>query len=168
MKNYIIGALIATVIALSSFLYKYSVNDTNKTFSLPLSTDEIKTDGTPKLLLLVFFSRNNCRDCLGIIDVLNNMPSSQFIVRGVIPDKELENIEEVRTITNAVFPIQGEKKFKNFTPKYSPAIVGASVKGDLFFILPGVPGGRDCTEMFLYSLYYKLQNYLPKSPAKKN
>ncbi len=96
MKNYIIGALIAIIIALSSFLYKYSVNGTSNTLSVPLSKEEIKTDGTPKLLLLVFFSRKNCSDCLGIIDVLNNMPSSQFIVRGVIPDNELESIEEVK------------------------------------------------------------------------
>lgn len=159
MKNYIIGALVVVIFALSSLIYKFHVLE-NKTLSVtyPLEVEEF--DRSPKLYLYVFFSKKNCQDCLGIIEVLNVLPPSQFAVKGVVPDKELEDIKEIRTITGATFSIEGDEKFRKIIPKYTPAVVGLSKKSDLFFILPGVPGEMEYLEKFLYSVYQKVYPFL--------
>jgi hypothetical protein len=159
MKNYIIGALIVVILALSSLIYKYHTSE-NKTLSVTYPVEVEESDNSPKLYLYVFFSKKNCQDCLGIIGVLNVLPPSQFVVKGVVPDKELEDIKEIRAITGANFPIEGDEKFKKLIPKYTPAVVGLSKKSDLFFIIPGVPGEKDYLEKFLYSVYQKVFSFL--------
>jgi hypothetical protein len=159
MKNYIIGTLIVVILALSSLIYKYHTTE-NKTLSVLYPIEFEEASESPILNLYVFFSKKNCKDCLGIIEVLNELPTSEFVVKGVVPDYELEDINEIRSITGATFSIEGDKKFRNLIPKYTPAIVGLSKKSDLFFILPGVPGEKDYLERFLNSIYQKVYPYL--------
>ena len=159
MKKYIIGAIIVVILAISSLFYKYHTT-TGKTLSVNYPVEVQKADKSPKLYLYVFFSKKNCKDCLEIIDSLNRLPPSRFIVKGVVPSNEFEGIQEVRAITGAAFPIEDDSNFKNLIPKYTPAVVGLSKKSDLFFILPGVPGGRDYLERYLYSFYQKVYSYL--------
>jgi hypothetical protein len=159
MKNYIIGTLIVVILALSSLIYKYNTTE-NKTLSVVYPLELEESNQSPILHLYVFFSKKNCQDCLGIIEVLNVLPKSEFVVKGVVPDYELEYINEIRSITGATFSIEGDKKFKNLIPKYTPAVVGLSKKSDLFFILPGVPGEKDYLGKFLYSVYQKVYPYL--------
>ncbi len=159
MKNYVIGALIVVILVLSSLLYKYHTTE-NKTLSVVYPVEFEEPDKSPKLHLYVFFSKKNCQDCLGIIEVLNVLPPSQFTVKGVVPDKELDDIKEIRSITGATFSIEGDKKFRKLIPKYTPAVAGLSKKSDLVFILPGVPGEKEYLEKFLYSFYQKVYPFL--------
>jgi hypothetical protein len=159
MKNYVIGALIVVILALLSLIYKYHTTE-NKTLSVVYPVEFEESDKNPKLYLYVFFSKKNCQDCLGIIEVLNALPQSQFVVKGVVPDNDLEDIKEIRSITGATFSIEGDEKFRKLIPKYTPAIVGLSKKSDLFFILPGIPGEKDYLEMFLYSVSQKVYSFL--------
>lgn len=159
MKNYVIGALIVVILSLSSLIYKYNTIE-NKSFSGVYPVEFKESDKGPKLYLYVFFSKKNCHDCLGIIEILNVLPSSQFVVKGVVPADELEDIKEIRSITGATFSIEGDEKFRKLIPKYTPSVVGLSKKSDFFFILPGVPGEKDYLEKFLYSFYHKVYPFL--------
>lgn len=159
MKNYVIAVLIVIILALSSLIYKYKTTE-SKILSVVYPLEFVESNQSPKLYLYVFFSKKNCQDCLGIIEVINMLPPSQFVVKGVVPENEFENIKEIRTITGATFPIVGEGRFKTLIPKYTPSVVGLSKKSDLFFILPGVPGEKDYLEKFLYSVYQKVYPYL--------
>jgi len=118
-----------------------------------------KESNPPSLRLFVFFSKNNCASCLEIIDALNELPSSYFKVVGVVPDNESKNIKEIRSLTGAIFPIEGQSKFKNFLPRYMPSIVGVTRKNEIFFILPGVPGEKDYLFKFLDEIYNRIYNY---------
>jgi hypothetical protein len=95
MKNYVIAVLIVVILALSSLIYKY-YNTENKTLSVVYPVEFEELDKGPKLYLYVFFSKKNCQDCLGIIEVLNVLPRSQFVVKGVVPDNELKEIDGAR------------------------------------------------------------------------
>lgn len=159
MKNYIIGLLIVVILVLSSLVYKFHTT-ANKTLSVIYPVEINKLNRNPKLNLFVFFSKKNCQDCLGIVDVLNNLPPSQFVIRGIIPENELKDTREIRSKTGATFPIEGEQRFDKLIPKYTPSIVGVSDKSDLFFIIPGVPGEKDYLERFLNSFYQKVYTYL--------
>ncbi len=160
MNKYIIGTLLVIILALSSYIYKDRNLKKNQSLSPSLRIEFSSEDKNPRMYLFVFFSKKNCRDCLEIIDVLNELPSSYFVVRGIVPDSELKKINEIRWVTGAAFPIDGQSKFKNFKPVYTPSIVGASRKGEVFFVLAGVPGEKEYLSKFLDSIYNKLYNYL--------
>jgi hypothetical protein len=83
-----------------------------------------------------------------------------FVVRGVVPENEMQDINELRNITGAVFPIKSQSKYKNLVPIYTPSVIGVSKKSDLFFVLPGVPGEKDYLGQFLDSIYAKVYPYL--------
>jgi hypothetical protein len=165
MKNYIIGALACIIMAMGTIIYKNPTNvKKNLAVQYPLELRKAsplsKSTENPKLYLYVFFSKGNCRDCLGIIEVLNELPPTYFFIKGVVPKREYNNIEEIRAITGATFPIESDQMFKGLIPQYTPALVGLSKKSDLFFIIPGVPGEKEYLESFLNSIYHKVYSYL--------
>jgi hypothetical protein len=154
MKNYIIGVLVVIMVVLSSLLYKQNKTSVPKRF--PDLEEAKKGEVEVPLILYVFFSKRNCLDCMEGIQALNNLPP-HFIVRGVVPKKELEEEKELRAITGAEFPLMSVSKFKKYIPWYTPSIMGVSpIDGRIIFTLPGVPGEKEYLENFLESLYSKL------------
>jgi hypothetical protein len=154
MKNYIIGVLVVIIVALSSLLYKQNKTTIPKRF--PALEEVNKGDAEVPLILYVFFSKKNCLDCMEGIQALNNLPP-HFIVRGIVPKKELEDKKELRGITGAEFPLLPAEKYRKYLPWYTPCIMGVSpIDGKIIFTLPGVPGEKEYLENFLESLYSKL------------
>jgi len=161
MKNYVIGLLAVVIVVLASILYKEKYSLRNR-FPLPeeMSTFETKAP----LILFVFFSKNNCPDCLEIIDVLNNLPP-HFAVFGIVPENELRDENELRRITKAAFPLMSVSKYREHIPWYAPTVVGVSpVNGDILFTLPGVPGEKAYLGSFLDALYTKIYPILLTAP----
>ncbi|MCX6578923.1 MAG: hypothetical protein NT166_01910 [Candidatus Aminicenantes bacterium] len=153
MKNYIIGVLGVVILVFASIIYKEKLSPRNS-FPLPEETSSFETKAS--LILFVFFSKNNCPDCLEIIDVLNQLPS-HFVVFGIVPENELKDEKELRRITKAAFPLLSVSRYREHITWYAPTIVGVSpVNGDIFFTLPGVPGEKAYLGIFLESLYNKV------------
>lgn len=153
MKNYMIGMLAVIILVLLSLLYKES--RTPAALKFPVMETPTKTDVEVPLFLYVFFKKNNCVDCMGFIEVLNNLPA-QFIVTGIVHENELKNEMELRQKSGAKFPLISSEKYKKFMPWYSPATIGVSPYGNILFVLPGVPGEKEYLKIFLNSLYAKL------------
>lgn len=153
MENYIIGLLIVIIIVCISIIYK---DKTQRPYSgFPIAKAGKDENGSVAMYLFVFFSKRNCRDCLEYIEALNHLPP-EFNVIGVVSKAELENEKELRSLTKAAFPLISNPKFKKFIPLYSPTTVGVSPKGNILFVLPGVPGEKEYLTNFLFSLYTKL------------
>jgi len=104
--------------------------------------------------LIFYFSINNCYPCLDDIDTLNQL-SNQYKIIGLIPEEELLIEEEVRRVTGALFELKSNKKYKKFRPNYSPSLFGINKKGEIFFVLPGVPGENAYLRQFLESFLHK-------------
>jgi hypothetical protein len=154
MKNYIIGVLVVIIVVLSSLLYKQNKTSFPKRF--PALEEAKKGDAEVPLILYVFFSKRNCLDCMEVMEVLNKLPP-HFIVRGILPKKELEDEKELRGITGAEFPLMRVSEYKKYIPWYTPSIVGVSpIDGRIIFTLPGVPGEKEYLKNFMESLYNKL------------
>lgn len=166
MKNYIIGVLIVAVLAVSSSYYKYYTHTQippKKTLEISFVVGDGSTDKKSKdkkLYLYAFFSKNNCSDCMKSLEVLNGLPTSMFVVKGLVPDHELSDLSSVLEKTHVEFPIEGQSKLPTLLPQYTPTVVGVTRKGTLLCVIPGVPGEQNYIEQFLYSLYYKSYNNL--------
>jgi hypothetical protein len=152
MKNYIIGLLLVIILVFASLFYKEKTRLRYAAFPIV----ETKGSDSVNLHLYVFFSKQNCIPCLDYIKELNELPQEIKVV-GVVPDFELKDEAILRELTGATFPLIGNSRFKNFIPLYSPTTVGVSTKGEIYFVLPGVPGEKEYIESFLMNLYYKLQ-----------
>ena len=167
MKNYIIGVLVVIILVLSSLLYRQNQTTIPKRFP-PLKEAATAKTEVP-LVLYIFFKKNNCRDCLEVMQSLNDLPP-HFLVVGIVPQKDLEDEKELRSITGAEFPIRGPAGLERYVPWYTPSIVGASpVTGEIIFTLPGVPGSKQYVFNFLESLYEKAYPvFLQEREANKN
>jgi len=164
MKNYVIGIMIISIIFLGSLIYRESKILNFENF--PVKTNVKEIDSEPRLFLYLFFSKRNCHDCLGIIEVLNKLPS-QFKVIGIVPNIEMRNEIELRRITGATFPLEPlTKKYSTFLPNYTPTLFGAGYNGKIYFILPGVPNEKEYLEKFLTDFYVKaFQILIPTKPS---
>jgi hypothetical protein len=152
MKNYIIGLLMVIILVFASLFYKEKTRLRYAAFPIV----ETKANDNVNLHLYVFFSKQNCTPCLEYIKELNELPP-EIKVFGVAPDFELKDEAILRELTGAAFPLIGNSRFKNFIPIYSPTTVGVSTNGEIYFVLPGVPGEKEYIESFLMNLYFKLQ-----------
>ena len=156
MKKYIIGVMAALIIMLASFIFKYENNQSITRDLFPISNTEkqrVKVD--VPMFIFVFFKQNNCHDCLQFIESLNQLPS-YFVVTGIVPEQELKNEKELRQITGANFPLKSITNYRKFIPRFSPSIVGVSPYGDIYFVLPGVPGEKAYLQEFLLNFYGKV------------
>lgn len=158
MKNYIIAILSVCLLISISFIYKI---EQKKTFdSFPGSHQDKKIEEVENpLYLYFFFSGTNCMDCLEIIEVLNALPE-QFIVFGVIPNKELKNEAELRASSGAAFDFQSAKDFKKYAPHYWPTLIGVSKGNKVMFVLPGVPNEKEYLLNFLEEFYQEAYRIL--------
>ncbi len=160
MKNGIIGLMAVIILVLISMQYKHTGTSIYKHFPLVEAADGKAVD--VPLYLYIFFTRNNCRDCLEIIEVLNHLPS-QFFVIGVVPRADLEAEQEVRAATGADFPFISVDGYKKYIPPYAPSILGLSQEGKIFFVLPAVPNEKKYFEEFLETFYLKAYTSLASS-----
>lgn len=161
MKNYIIGLLSIVILVLLSYGYKNSRNSVLQGF--PVEKVEGHLGDHPTLHLFLFFSGDDCSNCLEVIDVLNNLPS-QFIVTGIVPIKDLANENELREKTKARFDlISFNNSHKRFFPNYSPSMFGVGEDGRIYFVIPGVPEEKEYFENFLVNLYGRILPLLIKN-----
>lgn len=166
LKNYVIGTLLVAILILVSIMIK---NDRSLGIPFPVHEDaKVRAaDIEIPLFLYVFFSQRNCRDCMEVLDVLNNLPP-RFIVTGVVPGSELKDEKKLRALTGAAFPLIPFSEFsKKHIPWYAPTIIGVSPKGKIIFSLPGVPGEKEYMETFLESLYEKTYPYFLNDQARE-
>jgi hypothetical protein len=152
MKNWVIVLLIVVIFVLLSFLYRKDQEKIYYNFPLNDVTDEEFVEN--RFYLFLFFSKQNCKPCLEVIEELNRLPE-QFQVFGIVPEDELIDEKELREITGARFTLKSAKKFKKFTPIYAPTLIGVSKHNKIFFIIPGVPNEFEYLEQFLNSFYEK-------------
>jgi len=154
MKNYVIGFLVVCLVVMGTLIYKLSKTNVLDKFPIEQSLEK-NISGEPNFYIFIFFSIKNCSVCLESIKVLNEL-QSPFIVTGVVPENELKNETEIRSATGATFKLVSFKEsYKKFNPHYSPTIFGVSVKGDILFIIPGVPGQKEYLYDFLVEFYGK-------------
>ncbi len=152
MKNYLIVFLMVVILALTSIIYKNSKSSIYDDFPLKkISTADVDAP----LFLYVFFSKNNCSDCMQVIDVLNQLPI-QYKVVGVVPGNELEKESELRRMTKVEFQLISLEQYKKYVPPYAPSILGISQKGKIYFILPGVPKAKEYLQKFLAEFHHKV------------
>jgi hypothetical protein len=78
----------------------------------------------------------------------------EYIVRGIIPDEEIEDSEKIKEITGARFEFEPVSKYKKFRPPISPCLVGVSKEKVILFVLPSVPDQEKYLQEFLGSFYY--------------
>ena len=158
MKNYIIAFLAVALLVSISFIYRCEQKHSFNNF--PGSHQEtIKDDLENPFFLYFFFSGTNCMDCLEMIEVLNNLPE-QFIVTGVVPDKELKNETELRAKSSSTFDLIGAKNFKKYSPHYWPTLIGVSKGNRIMFVLPGVPNEKEYLLNFLEEFYKEAYSIL--------
>jgi len=101
-----------------------------------------------KIYLIFFFSGQNCPPCLEIIDSLNHLgPPCQVI--GLVPREELKSASRLRNLLGVKFELFPLEEFSRFRPNYYPSLFGMNKKGDILFILPGLPGGKTYFSTFL-------------------
>jgi hypothetical protein len=152
MKNYVIVLLTVLVVVLTSFLYKGNKEKLYDNF--PIERLEDPNVEIP-FHIYIFFSKGDCPPCLEIINVLNQLPA-QFKVTGIIPENELGDIKEIRQSTGATFKLIGRGRFARYIPNYTPTLLGMSESGQIFFVLPSVPGQNGFVEKFLNQFYNKI------------
>ncbi len=150
-KNLIILVLICSLIVVLSFCYKYYKLSLYSEF--PLEPESTRNYEIFPLHLFLYFHSHDCPQCLRVINVLSNLPP-QYIVRGIIPDEEIEDSEKIKEITGARFEFDPVSKYRKFTPPISPCLIGVSREKVILFVLPSVPGQEKYLQEFIESFYY--------------
>jgi hypothetical protein len=158
----ILKAILVVVIMLflSSIIYRQGVTPIMVDF--PIERLRQRPAGDARLSLILFFSMNNCRSCLKVIDFLNK-PYERVQVAGIVPEQEMQFINEIRLTTGADFPIYSLKKWKRYDPIYAPTLYGVGPDGNIYFILPCVGLEESYLPSFL-SEFIRKANYLLRSP----
>jgi hypothetical protein len=152
MKNYFIVFLVACVAVSISFIYKQG--NQKPLHHFPITEFPKMVNIENPLYLVLFFSIQNYKDCLGGIDILNSL-KSPYIVYGLVPPDEQKNENHLRGVTGAKFKIFSGEKFKRFAPIYAPTLFGVSQKGRILFVLPGIPNQKEYLQNFLTTIYNK-------------
>lgn len=160
MKKYIIGTVIAIIILLSSIVYRNSVSPFFR-YTVPVSEEMKNTKVEIPIFIYVFLSKQDCTDCMEMIETLNGLPG-HFVVIGIVNEHDLADEVDLRIHTGVAFPLISSAKYKKYAPWYSPSIIGTTSYGDILFILPGVPGGKKYIIDYLEAIYRKTYPILLK------
>lgn len=161
MKNYVLILLVGGLVFLGSVVYKYKTSSLFDHFPVELLRKE---GDDPQIYLVLFFSSRNCLPCLEIILTLNQLPEKYKVI-GLVPEEDLQFEEELREITRAKFELRSLKKFKKYIPNYAPTLIGLNQAGEIFFVLPGVPGENAYLREFLESFLHRAKPLLVKEEA---
>jgi hypothetical protein len=121
------------ILFLSSLIYREKV--TPITVNFPIKQLEQESSAKIELNLILFFSLKNCPPCLRVIDILNNHPEGSRVI-GIVPEKELPLLDEIRQATGARFPIYSARKLRKYWPVYAPTLYGIGPDGTIYFMLP--------------------------------
>jgi hypothetical protein len=135
MKRLLMVLAGVIILYLSSIIYRKNI--TPITTHFPTKSLGEETGGGIQLNIVLFFSMNNCRPCLKVIDFLNHPPEG-VRVAGIVPEKEMRLVSEIRQTTGAGFPILSFKGWGRYHPNYAPTLFGVGPDGNIYFILPCV------------------------------
>ncbi|RLE00361.1 MAG: hypothetical protein DRJ11_11825 [Candidatus Aminicenantes bacterium] len=162
MRKLLIILIGVIILYLSSIIYREKTTPVTTTFPLKHLGEEPKSEA--KLNLILFFSMNNCPPCLKVIDFLNQPPEGVRVV-GIIPEKEIHLLSEIRQTTGAAFPIYGVKQWKRYRPIYAPTLFGVGGNGIIYFMLPCV--GLEETYLPVYlDEFMRKARYLLQAPKR--
>lgn len=151
------------ILYLSSIIYREKTAPLTTNF--PLKHLGKEHEGKAKLNLILFFSMKNCPPCLKVIDFLNEPPDG-VKVAGIIPEREIPLLSEIRHTTGAGFPIYSVKQWKRYRPIYAPTLFGVGADGIIYFMLPCV--GLEETYLSVYlDEFMRKARYLLQAPRKK-
>lgn len=157
MKKLLLILAGVVVLFLSSLLYREKVKPITVNFPTRQLEQEPSTE--KKLNLVLFFSIKNCPPCLRVVDFLNNAPEGTRAF-GVVPEKELLFLDEIRQITGVRFPVYGSSKFKKYCPVYAPTLYGVGPDGIIYFMIPCTGIEQDflpgCLSEFVKKAFYLL------------
>jgi len=142
-------SILALAVALS-FLYRFGLCP-HRLVDFPVLEDQKKINSP--FSLYFFFSRHSCPACMEMADVLNRL-TDDFPIVGVVPGNESVSLDSLKQ-KYRFRVIVLDRKLKRFLPLHSPSLVGVTSRGQVLFILPGVPGQARYLEDFLFALYQK-------------
>lgn len=151
------------ILFLSSIIYRERITPVTTHFPVKRLGEELR--GEVKLNLILYFSMKNCSPCLKVIDFLNEPPDGVRVV-GIVPEKEIQILNEIRQTTGADFPIYSVKRWKRYSPIYAPTLFGVGPDGIIYFMLPCVGLEEIYLAEYLAEFMRKAQ-YLLRAPGKK-
>lgn len=123
------------ILYLSSIIYRERVTPVTTNFPVKHLGEEF--GGEIKLNLVLFFSMKNCPPCLKVINFLNEPPEGVRVI-GIVPEKEVQLLSEIKQATRAGFPIYSFKRWRRYHPIYAPTLFGVGPDGNIYFVLPCV------------------------------
>lgn len=119
------------------------------------------------IILLLFFSKNNCSDCLhSVFNILIKLPS-YFYCYGVVPNKNSNFPPEYFDKIGFKTKIFEYPKLADDSTHIYPSLAGFKKNGDLIFVLPLSYIGSQILEEYLYSLYYNNVGFDPSTSIAK-
>ncbi|MGD2085962.1 MAG: hypothetical protein PVH61_07250 [Candidatus Aminicenantes bacterium] len=152
MKNLVITFLAVCLAVSLTFIYKIESKKPLRQFPTTWLHENQEIENP--LFLILYFSIQNCKECLGMIEILNQL-NAPFVVYGIVPPNELKNEQELRRNTGAAFRLLPYDKFNLYAPIYAPTLMGVSKKGHIHFIIPGLPDQAENLENFIITFYNK-------------
>lgn len=156
-KNLAIIFLAICLLVSLSFIYK--LNKTYPFYNFPVSKLKSETEIENPLYLLLFFSKTNCRGCLEIIELINQL-KPPFIVYGIVPGKELGKGSGIKEETGAIFKLLKVEEFKKYAPLYGPSLMGVSSKGRILFLIPSIDGHKNRIVEYIKIFYTRAYSIL--------
>ena len=148
-------AFLFFLFSLTLFVISLMYKESKKKILLKFPVKFEKEENKWPIILYIFFSERNCRDNLEIIDTLNSLMKEVKII-GIVPSEEAKNEKRLRSRTHAKFEIIPiSRKYYKFLPNYLPTIYGIGRGGEIYFVIPGVPGENKYFAEFLKSFLYK-------------
>lgn len=163
MKKLWFTLAVVIILFLSSLIYREKV--TPITIDFPIRQLEQISSAETELNLILFFSLKNCPPCLRVIDFLNNPPGGARVI-GVVPEKELPLLDEIRQTTGARFPFYSSRKLKKYCPIYAPTLYGVGPDGTIYFMLPCI-GTEEAYLPGYLSEFMRKASYLLIGPGRR-
>ena len=149
------------ILYLSSIIHRERVTPVTTNFPVKRLGEEFR--GEVKLYLILYFSMKNCPPCLKVIDFLNEPPDGVRVV-GIVPEKEIRLLNEIRQTARAGFPIYSFKRWRRYHPIYAPTLFGVGPDGNIYFILPCV-GLEDIYLPGYLAEFMRKAGYLLRAPG---
>ncbi len=163
MKKFWFTLAVVIILFLSSLIYREKV--TPITINFPIRQLEQISSAETELNLILFFSLKNCPPCLRVIDFLNNPPGGTRVI-GVVPEKELPLLDEIRQTSGARFPIYSSRKLRKYCPIYAPTLYGVGPDGTIYFRLPCI-GTEEAYLPGYLSEFMRKASYLLIRPGRR-
>jgi len=158
MKNAVIVFLLASLVLLSSMVYKNAKVSAYYNKDLK-GTGVTNPLGDKVLYLYLFFSKKTCSSCVDMISELNGF-ANPIIVKGVVPKTDISDIVSIRESFGIKFEIVSEERFDRSFPVVVPALVGSTESGEIVLIMPAVSGSVKYIREYMTRLYADRYSHL--------